>query len=951
MNTFVAIDLETTGLDTRRDEIIEIGAVRVEDGRVVGTFEQLVRPTLDLPLSTQRVTGIVPSDLEGKPDGRTALAALMAFAGDLPLVAHNAGFDGTFLRRESGGRIGLQMLDSLELARIVMPTLARHDLASLKEHFGLTESEKHRALSDAQLAADVWLKLIEGLYRLPLAVLSELVWIVDRTQSPLRPVLAAAESAARAAHPVGREPITAILQDFEDQVGKRAPKRPAEPKHTLLEVDAIVHPLESDGALQGALNGYENRPEQIQMAREVAEAIGTEKILMVEAGTGTGKSMAYLTPAVMWAQQNKERVVVSTNTKNLQDQLLTKDIPLLEQVLGRPIRTALAKGRSNYLCVLKLFGYLRDLRNEELDDRVLSFLPILSWAQQTDTGDISENASFLIYRSREMWDRLYSAGDDCGGRNCTYYNNCFLMKARQAVQEAELIVANHSVVFSDIATDNALLPDYAYLIFDEAHNIENVATEHMRREVNKQRILRILARLYRPSKQVRGSGLLPQVMDEVEGLAAPPDWKDAIARLAEDGIDRAKRLTSIADQFEGTLAELFGRSDKETRLRYRAEGRTHPVWESIESIARAIIADAGAMATGIDSIVERLTDLDKGLLPFRNELAKDLEGQAELLRQVGQDAEVLLLAAGDDSVYWAERHRGGGRWRAHSLCAAPLEVARMMKEQLYDKKASIIMTSATLTVKGTFDFLLGRLGLDALEEGRVQTATMGSSFDYATQTRVVLPNFLPPPTESPAFEQELADLLIDVHRITRGRGLVLFTAYGMLKKVRARVKPALEAEGILVLAQGVDGSRRMITETFRTDTSSVLLATSSFWEGVDIVGESLSCLTLVRLPFQVVGDPVIDARCEHLQQQGLEPFRRYSVPNAVIRFRQGFGRLIRARTDRGLVILADKRLRTKAYGSSFLGSLPTETEVHGKSAPFLQSIEAFFAQEAGKEAE
>jgi predicted DnaQ family exonuclease/DinG family helicase len=952
LKSFVALDVETTGLDPSRDEVIEFGAVRVSDGEIVERFSELAKPCRPIPLVIERLTGISNADLAERPSQEIVLSRFLDFVGDSPVVMHNADFDSAFLRAKTGGLFENLAHDTLLLARIVLPTLPRHDLATTARFLEITPLESHRALGDAETTALVWLALLQVIDELPDPVLSEINWLLAHTRFPLKGIFEEAERQrfGRRFKEGGRRDMREVFIDFSHLHVKRPPAPPEDFVPKSLPVEEVVAMFANGGLFSQSLTGYEERREQMEMADHVCEAFNESMYLMIEAGTGTGKSMAYLVPAIMWSALNKDKVIVSTNTKNLQEQLFRKDLPFLEEALKFNFKKALLKGRGNYLCLRK-FLYTLENKDRELDsDERIAMLPVVVWAAKTETGDIGENTGFFTFETPILRDKIHTVGDECLGRACKSYRFCFLWKARMEAMTADIVVVNHAVVFSDLASDNGILPPYKRIVFDEAHNIENVATDYLGAQVNKARIVRILARLFRPTRRGEGSGLLPGLLFQISRAekkigAEQCEW---LRRKVTAAIEQTGVVVDACDAFMAEAAKLLLKSGKaggEEKAAFTAENRKPADWDGIIETKKRLITEMSAQIKRCEAIVESLKEENEYGIEDVRSLTRDIEAQMQFLREVITDLDFIINASEGNYVFWVERafqRSRGGRAEAVTLQSAPLNVSKLLKDMVYDKRQTVIMTSATMSVSGSFDFLRSRLGFDLLDKNRVRCVDVGSPFDFDRQALVCVPTFLPEPAQDGrGFNEKLVEMMIDLFRATRGRALGLFTSYDMLNDVHEPVRRALEPEGILVLCQGVSGSATSLTHTFQHDVTSVLLGTASFWEGVDIVGESLSCLLIAKLPFQVFTDPVFKARYEQVEAGGVDAFMNFSVPNAVIKLRQGFGRLIRSRRDVGVVVIADKRIATKRYGSEFAKSLPTDYSAFKNKESLLSAVTRF----------
>ncbi len=940
----VFVDIKTTGPDVSGDEIIDFAAIRVDGGAVVDSFSQLADPFVPIPPHVTAMTGITQDDVDDCANSREAAKQFAAFVGDDVLVAHNADTVDEFLRGRAGRSFDNMILDSRELARIVLPTLEHHDLETVAGHFQIAMADVRRARDDAQAIADVWQGLIERLGKIRLSVLQAVNRIVDPIDWDLKPLFAAVEDDKLSSlSDVVDGNITQIFDDFSEILkSARKPKGDEDDDQTdgreLLDLDSLGGMFDSDGTLAEQLPNYETRPEQIEMVRAVADAYNTNRHLMIEAGTGTGKSLAYLVPSIYWAKRNGEHVIISTNTKNLQEQLFRKDIPLLKKALDEPFKAAMIKGRANYLCVRR-FHYALDEADRELSEpERLALVPVITWAADTASGDISENSAFMRSKMSTLWARLYSTGTECFGRGCKHFRRCFLAKARAISMAADVVIANHSVVFSEMGIPSPVLPKYKRIVFDEAHNIENVATEHLGCRVNMWRFRSILDRLHRRTRAA-GRGLLTNIFYRMKTGGKLGEREKRIGENISKATELVAPAVDTAEMFLDSLGALFGRGGKE-RVRYRAEDRDEQVWEVILQQKMRTVGTLADLTRRLQSIRDALEEMevDKDF-EYRADFVRELSGRLEDCEELSRDVEFLTKADDETFVYWVEAESGK---QAYSIAAAPIDISQVMQANFYDQKESIILCSATLTVNNRFDFLKERIGTLSLGGDRLVEHNLGTGFDYNRQVLLCVPTFLPEPgPRGGGFEEQFTQFLIDLYLATKGRGLTLFTSYSMLNAVYPAVKQELQAMGITVLGQGHDGERDQITAVFRRVINSVMLGTHSFWEGVDLPGDTLSCLTIAKLPFAVFTDPVVEARCEAVEKSGRNAFTCYSTPSAVIRLRQGFGRLIRHKTDRGVVIVADKRIITRRYGRQFLNSLPARHTAYGNKSQMIEQIVRF----------
>ena len=712
-----------------------------------------------------------------------------------------------------------------------------------------------------------------------------------------------------------------------------------------LDTRELASTLRAGGALQRLHPGYEQRPGQIALLQSACDAFNDEVIVAAEAGTGIGKSLAYLIPAVAWAAANDERVVVSTATINLQQQLLAQDLPLVQRILGTQVKSCLVLGRGNYLCLRRLRDAYAEAQGmahaagagaeEPLDESIAAEVRALhDWSLASPTGSRND---LPFAAGAASWELVCSEGDACSPLRCPDREACFVLRARREAAAARLLVVNHHLLFADLAVrlagargrgalqSAAVLPGFARVVLDEAHAIEGSAQSFFSERLSRSGMERLAARLA-SRRRGRIRGLVPR----------RADWFVGAGQEVGALVGEVERLRRLAQRLERTAGAMLAGAPAVVL------GGPH-LDAVLESLA-AVAAAAARIATTVVAALDHLDPADQ-----ESGDAVELRIQVRRLRAVAQLCEQLRVgakapqggpAAAADTVRWVEGRRRRDGSTAAWLVMTPVEVARLLRAALFERYPSVVLTSATLTVAGEFGFWCGRVGLDG-ELGRaVFTEQYPSPFAYREQVLLGVPFDAPEPT-SADHQAWLGRYLVPALRASRGRALVLFTSYAMLERCYAPVQGALARDGIVVLRQGEEDRHRLLRR-FREDTASVLLATDSFWEGIDAPGETLSLVAICRLPFAVPTHPVAVAQMARVAATGADPFADLTLPRAVMRVRQGFGRLIRRHDDRGVVLLLDARLARRGYGEVFLRSLP---EVQLEVAPgeeLLHRVQAFF---------
>lgn len=893
-------------------------------------------PETDLVLIRAVDEGRREAARPGRLDAPASGETLVCFKSDAPSAENSA----VLQTLSAHGKL----LDGALLARVTLPKEASHDLPALAAHYGLKERGPG-APARALVAAELFDRLVAELKKKPLAALDEMRHLLAPTQHALRPLI---EGAAKLALKGGFGARAKTLRDLlPAESGSRwITREPPKEPPSLLDVERVCGVFSRQGALAQGFAAYEHRPEQLRMVREVCDAFNEGLVVMVEAGTGTGKSLAYLVPAILWAGENRDPVVISTNTKNLQSQLFEKDLPFLEKALGGNFRCALIKGRPNYLCVRKLFMLLGAADRELSDAERVEILPVISWLAETESGDVAELSGLKGGMESELWARMATQRDECLGPRCRFARNCFVRRARARALQSDVVVANHSTVFWEAGIAGVALPPFRCIVFDEAHNLEDVATEAATIRVAPWQLSRVLNRLFRPQRDGAGRGLFASLLHQLS-LAAkefPAGQADRLAEAIRLSIEAFPEARRAAESLFGGLALLLDASGQQfERLRYDADRRPDD-WPQLARSAQAFVEVVEPLAKALEELAKpcaEIADLKADREPFATlrEVAVEVAAQASLLREMLEHLDKVLKASDEEAVYWIEREPGGA---GASFNAAPLDIAALMERTIFSRVRTAVFTSATLTVAGNFDFMRDRLGMRGAVSTRLRVADLGTSFDFERQALLAVPSFLPEPrTEEPNFVRPFSALAVDILTATRGRGLVLFTSHAMLREAYPAMKSALARSGIRVMAQGVDGERSRLITRLSRESSSVLLGTQSFWEGVDVPGEALSCLIVAKLPFRVHTNPLVAARCEALARKGRSDFTDYMVPDAVIRLKQGFGRLIRTRADRGVVIVCDPRLVTRGYGKTFRDSLPARTRVFKDQVQLVGAVREF----------
>ncbi|PYZ98391.1 ATP-dependent helicase DinG [Alteribacter lacisalsi] len=924
MKRFVILDAETTGVSYKRgDRIIQLAFVVMEGKEITERFMSYLNPEQEIPPFIQSLTQIDGSMVKDAPSFGEVAPELLEKLDGAFFVAHNVNFDLTFVNDEleAAGYALFEgpVLDTVELARMAYPTADGFKLTQLSDEFDIGHDQPHRADSDAEATARLLQDVFAVFESLPLVTLQQIRKMSDRFRSSLRPLLD---------EWIASKTSTVHLGEEDADIYRGIALAP-EMKETTetgqddadITFDELKEQITGDkGRMTAAIDEYESRPGQAQMMERVYEAFDTRQHALIEAGTGTGKSLAYLIPAACYAKQHKQPVVISTYTIQLQEQLLKKDVPLLEQIVPFKVQTALIKGREHYISLQKFEAVLESDLTDNYD-RTLAKTQILVWLTRTKTGDIEELN--LSAAARQFWHEISAGVDDEGSQ--PWYPRCFYQRARKRVHRADLIITNHALVLSDHQNSAGLLPAYNRCIIDEAHHFEEAASSHLGTHLD----YVAYSRIFNETGSIDGAGVIGNIS---RTLGKEPLVKAAITE-AESKVKAAK--TEMSELFLYLHHLAFSRKKKKNdrgKVSITYDPAAEDIAHAREAAARALFSSQEALhallalAEECDRCKDTRSMTETGL-KMHKALVQTLERIADRLYKSQKNLETLLLNKDENTVYWLEADAKGPK-QTVLLQARPVDVSGVLADDLFGKKDSVVLTSATLTVNKKFDYIIKNLGLGDFP--LVQLA-IESPFAWKDQVKLMIPTDLPVlgKVDERLYCENIAIHLYRLSRISEGRMLVLFTSYEMLKTCHELLKDILD-EDFMLISQGINGgSRTKLTKSFQQFDKAVMLGTSSFWEGVDIPGEDLTLLVMARLPFTPPDDPVYKAKSRALEQAGKSPFMDLAIPQAVIRFKQGFGRLIRKQTDRGAVIVLDRRIETTRYGRLFIKSLPDITRTTG----------------------
>jgi ATP-dependent DNA helicase DinG len=717
--------------------------------------------------------------------------------------------------------------------------------------------------------------------------------------------------------------------------------RPARP----LDLDQVNDTLAPGGPMERTHGAYEDRPSQRAMAIAIGQSYNQGGVVLAEAGTGTGKSVAYLIPAVRWALQNRERTVVSTNTINLQEQLVRKDLPLLARVFSEPFRFALVKGRHNYVSIRRA-RLAAQTQSVLFDDPQQSALnAILEWINHTTDGSLQD---LPFAPPPEVWDEVLSDSDVCLRARCPHFEQCFYQRSRREANQADIVVANHHLLFSDLAmrrtqdnyASSFALPSYRRVVMDEAHNLEDAATEHLGAAVSQRGLLRLLGRLER-----RGKGLLPNLVSRLLSVGPDVISSDAVHQIDNQLIPATEQARSGSTELFDRLAQLVANTD-DGILRLTSSFSSSEQWiRGLDALHENALLTLDAVIRGLAQLRELLA-MERTIAELIAEELLELNGVFNRLTTAANGLRVGFHTADDSQlVRWVERRSTAGDSNV-VIRAAPVDLSDVMREALFDRVDTAVLTSATLATGSGFQFIRKRLGLGS--GVRVQENVYDSPFDFEAQAWIGVPADLPipGPVENPAFNRAIANVVADHVAAAGGGILALFTSYRTLRAVAADLRRRGLQQRWPLFVQG-EAPRTRLLEQFVESGAGVLLGVNSFWEGVDVPGDPLRGIVLTRLPFKVPTEPLTAARIEAIEREGGNSFVEYLLPHAALRLKQGFGRLIRTRSDRGAIVILDRRLLERGYGKYFLEALPPAPVHSGAWAKLRLELAHFYQARTG----
>lgn len=901
----IVLDTETTGLSCAENELIEISAARLRGREVVDRFDTFVHPNGLIPPEITELTSITNADVAHAPRAEEAVAALEEFVQGCPVIAHNATFDRSFIESVKGGvKVSDIWIDSLALSRIALPRLSSHKLATMAELFGCA-AVSHRASDDVEALCGVWRILLCALTDLPGGLMRLLADMHPDVRWPYRPIFSFLAGE--------RQGETFSLEAARAQVMQAD----AEPDHidadelpglTMPRRDEIELRYAPGGLVNDMYASYEPRAEQIVMASEVRDAFATSTHRVIEAGTGVGKSIAYLVPAAEAAKRNKITVGIATKSNNLTDQLMYQELPKLAREIDGGLSFCALKGFDHYPCLLKLESLAagREITtNRDPADTLTAIAVLYAFACQSPTGDLDSLG--IRWRSVNRAD-LTTSSRECARGNCRFFNRgCFVRCARRRAAKADIVVTNHSLLFRNVAADGKILPPIRHWIIDEAHSVEKEARRQWALSVSADESRMVFERL---------GGAQSGALGRLTHALASSDAATLFLGLGAKAASSASRASlAMAELFEA-VRELSrnGKADgyADANIWIGPELRAHRGWEYFEPTARTAI-DA------LDEAGKNLSSLAESVGAENPEMVIEVADGARRIKEMKSTLSLIVEGADEHYVYSLQvnkARRAGGE----ALTAERMDIGEALAEQWLPEMHSVVFTSATVTVSNSFDHFNHSVGLDRLPKGSFSCVQLESSYNFQENMAVVVAGDIPDPRDRDAYLAAMENLLVDVHMAMGGSTLTLFTNRRDMEDLYGRVEPRLSRQGLELACQLRGTSVKRLRDRFLSEESSSLFALKAFWEGFDASGATLRCVVIPKLPF---ANPTEPLSCERNVREE-RAWAKYSLPDAVLEVKQAAGRLIRTSTDRGVLVLADSRLLSKGYGKKFLSSLPSQ---------------------------
>ena len=925
LTEYIAFDLETTGLNPSDSFIIEFGGVRFVNGQPQDRLSILIQPPIPIPQNITELTGIDNQAVADAPALEDVAQEIINFLGDLPLVAHNINFDAPFLQYHiqevfSNYNLSNPLYDSLLLAKMVRYDHSAFNLSAVAQLTGVNLSHAHRAEDDALACGEIFLNLLPEVERATDAALLDILPLVRNMDLP-NGKLFQDLSNFRKSEGIKVENQTASLSRYISL-------QKSEQKQIYPDVEDVFG---QNGLMEKRVDGFEVRATQVEMANAIYQTMLADGTLIAEAGTGTGKSLAYLVPSVLWQKEfgEDEKIVISSHTKTLQDQLFFDQIPLVKEKLGIDFNAVMLKGRKNFLCKTRWQNTIKQaaIRFRKQDRENLMILSI--WRHETNTGDISEHNGFNSNYHFWLWSQIASEPGYCTSRRCEKHNGCFLGALRKAAQKADILVVNHSLLLSDLASGGEILFPMSRLIVDEAHVLEKDAYSHFKISWN-HHVFRAICEKYFIEYSGRISGSLSSI-----GLLSDQKNDSKLGDIVGSLLSTLKLALENSESFFTAMYQSFEEIHKKSQ--YVQKKRFFDT-EFFAPFADDVQPFVDNVKEALDHARAIVKILEKKEYAESKSLLSDISNANESMSEFVRSVLFLTNVSDANFVYWYEFPTRGNVLN-FSLNSVPIDVGEILGKSLFNKMDSLVLCSATMKTANSFHYIKNRMGIRHIENHEIDEVDFGSPFDFQSQCMVLVPKFFPAFNQK-GWHETTAKLIAEISQKTKRNILALFTSHSSLQGVKSVLSPLMADLERKLLTQGFGTNRWSLLESFKNAKGSVLLATDSFWQGVDFPGDALEILIMAKLPFGVPTDPIAKSISDQIQQGGGNSFNEYSVPEAIVKFRQGFGRLIRTMSDRGVMVVLDERMIKKYYGRAFQESLPVKTTV--ETAESLPAVLAKF---------
>ncbi|RWR10414.1 ATP-dependent DNA helicase DinG [Siminovitchia fortis] len=926
---YVVVDVETTGNSyVKGSRVIQISAVTVENSRITDQYTSFVNPEVPIPSFIKELTGIGEEEVAEAPRFGEIAGVIHSILDGAIFVAHNVKFDRSFIAGEledAGFANPIEKtLDTVELANILLPKANSYKLEELSDQMELEHITPHQADSDALATAELLLMLLEKAKNLPMATLEKLCELSKNLNSSMFSFFESVKKEKESrleSLPEGLESFRGIVLKNKQMPAGEAPIRSLDYPKGIDDKVKLLQPLFKE---------FESRNGQYEMMDTVYQSFRTSTHSVIEAGTGIGKTIAYLLPSVYFSVGRQEKVIISTYTIQLQHQILEKEIKILKDAVPFSYRTALIKGREHYINMLKFEQTLKE--PDSSYDETITKMKILIWLLQTETGDMDELN--LSSGGKLYWKRICNDGSFVDRNNDPWTSRDFYLHSKNLAESADIIITNHSMLVADL--EHPVLPKSHFIVIDEAHHLEKSVRTKLGRKLDYNHIKFLLGKLGTTEKKKRFYTL--------ERYTAKAS---AVPSVHSFAVDHAiQNIEAETDDLFTLLSQMLKRTrpnkgkNRRAKLRVSDQIRSGGSWQKVMMCAERFLDFHKLISQGIQERLMLIKKSQASLSPAELAFLEEMAGFHGEWTEMGLQVKHLLSQSENSDVMWLESDQKCMANRT-SVHRQPLNINCFLSERLFKEHKSVVLTSASLTVNNSFKFFSEEIGIHSFD--RIETR-FESPFPYEKQVKLLVPTDLPEINSVPMEEyaESIACHLIAVANAAEGRMLVLFTSHEMLRKTHELLYDSNELRDFVLLAHGVSsGSRSRLVKSFRHFQKAILLGTNSFWEGIDIPGEDLSCLVVVRLPFSPIDDPVTAAKLEYVQAGGKNPFSAYSLPEAIIQFKQGFGRLIRKKTDRGVFFVFDQRVITSAYGKAFLKSIPSIKLEKGPLDHLIPSVESW----------